>query len=145
MNCTSYAPQLEPVHEGKQPKGVEHPVVHFRGTRKLCRADQIRPEPTSKSRCVADRRREARNCPLTAVERRLLSIRDELVGRAWQLGKVLPAIKGPGGTRQKWMVWLPDGNSGRRAGLRIAKSSISGRRFFISKRRRFTKGKQVFV
>jgi len=40
------------------------------------------------------RRREARNRPaLAAAEGRLLSIRDELFGHAWQLGKLLPAIK----------------------------------------------------
>jgi hypothetical protein len=65
---------------------------------------------------------------LAAAERRLLSVRDELFGHAWQLGKLLPAIKERVG-HGKWMIWLPGGNSGRRARLRIAKSSISGRRF----------------
>ena len=64
---------------------------------------------------------------LAAAEGRLLSIRDELFGRAWQLGKLLPAIKERVG-HGKWMIWLPDGNSGSRARLRIAKSSISKHR-----------------
>jgi hypothetical protein len=64
---------------------------------------------------------------LAAAEGRLLSIRDELFGRAWQLGKLLPAIKERVGDG-KWMIWLPDGKSGRRTRLRIAKSSISKHR-----------------
>jgi hypothetical protein len=69
---------------------------------------------------------------LAAAEGRLLSIRDELFGRAWQLGKLLPAIKERVG-HGKWMIWLPDGNSGRRARLRIPKSSISKRFFSFQK------------
>jgi hypothetical protein len=45
---------------------------------------------------------------LAAAEGRLLSIRDELFGRAWQLGKLLPAIK-ERVRHGKWMIWLPDG------------------------------------
>jgi hypothetical protein len=33
MNRTAYAPQLSLLHDGKQPEGVEHPVVHFRRLR----------------------------------------------------------------------------------------------------------------
>ena len=55
-----------------------------------------------------------------------------LFGRAWQLGKLLPAIKDRVG-HGKWMIWLPDGNSGRRSRLRIAKSSISERPFAFQK------------
>jgi hypothetical protein len=69
---------------------------------------------------------------LAAAEGRLLSIRDELFGRAWQLGKLLPAIKERVG-HGKWMIWLPDGNSGRRARLRKAKSALSKHRFSIRK------------
>jgi hypothetical protein len=65
---------------------------------------------------------------LAAADGRLPSIRDELFGRAWQLGKLLPVIKERVG-HGKWMIWLPDGNSGRRARLRIAKSSLSKRSF----------------
>jgi len=69
---------------------------------------------------------------LAAAEGRLLSIRDELFGRAWQLGKLLPAIKERVG-HGKWMIWLPDGNSGSHAKLRISKSSISKRSFSFQK------------
>ena len=69
---------------------------------------------------------------LAAAEGRLLSIRDELFGRAWQLGKLLPAIKERVG-HGKWMIWLPDGNSGRRARLRIPKSLISKPSFLFHK------------
>jgi hypothetical protein len=69
---------------------------------------------------------------LATTEGRLFSIRDELFGHAWQLGKLLPAIKEPVG-HGKWMIWLPDGNSGRRARLRITKSSISKHRFSFQK------------
>jgi len=65
---------------------------------------------------------------LAAAEGRLLSIRDELFRRAWQLGKLLPAIKERVG-HGKWMIWLPDGNSGRRARLRNSKSAISKHHF----------------
>jgi hypothetical protein len=40
---------------------------------------------------------------LAAAEGRLLSIRDELFGRAWQLGRLLPAIKDRVG-HGKWMI-----------------------------------------
>jgi len=40
---------------------------------------------------------------LAAAEGRLLSIRDELFGRAWQLGKLLAAIKERVG-HGKWMI-----------------------------------------
>ena len=80
---------------------------------------------------------------LAAAEGRLLSIRDELFGRAWQLGKLLPAIKDRVG-HGKWMIWLPDGNSGRGARLRIAKPSISEPCFSLQFVTRFTRGKQVF-
>jgi hypothetical protein len=74
----------------------------------------------------------------------LLSIRKELFGRAWQLGKLLPAVK-DGVGHGKWMIWLPDGNSGRISRLRIAKSSISERLFAFQKKNRFTRGKRDFV
>jgi hypothetical protein len=81
---------------------------------------------------------------LAAAEGRLLSIRDELFERAWQLGKLLPAIKERVG-HAKWMIWLPDGNSGRRARLRIAKLSISGRRFSFQAEGVLRMEKQVSV
>jgi hypothetical protein len=132
MNCTAYALQLEPVYEGKQPMGVEHPVVHFRGTRKLCRADQKRPVPTSKSRCVADREVKHAIAQLAAAERRLLSIHDELFGRAWQLGKLLPAIKDRVG-HGKWNDLATGWQLWQTLQTRIAKSSISERRFAFQK------------
>src|SRR5437762_2027019 len=49
---------------------------------------------------------------LAAAEGRLLSIRDELFGRAWQLGKLLPAIK-ERVEHGKWIIWLSDDNSRR--------------------------------
>ena len=80
---------------------------------------------------------------LAAAEGRLLSIRDELFGRAWQLGKLLPAIKDRVG-HGKWMIWLPDGNSGRRSdlGLRNRRFQNVPLRF---KNNRFTRGKRDFV
>jgi hypothetical protein len=44
----------------------------------------------------------------------------------------------------KWMIWLPDGNSGRRTRLRIAKSSISKHRFLFHNATIFTTEKQDF-
>jgi hypothetical protein len=40
---------------------------------------------------------------LAPAQGRLLSIRDELFGRAWQLGRLLPAIKDRVG-HGKWMI-----------------------------------------
>jgi hypothetical protein len=88
--------------------------------------------PTSKSRRVAHQRREARNRQLAAVEERLLSIFDELFGRAWQFGKLLPRHKDRVGDG-KWIIWLPDGNSGTRVRLRISKTSIPKHRFSFQK------------
>ena len=45
--------------------------------------------PTTKSRCDV----KGAIVQLAAAEGRLLSIRDELFGHAWQLEKLLPAIK----------------------------------------------------
>jgi hypothetical protein len=61
-----------------------------------------------------------------------LAAAEGLFGRAWQLGKLLPAIKERVG-HGKWIIWLSDDNSGRRARLRIAKSSISKRSFSFQK------------
>ena len=50
---------------------------------------------------------------LAAAEGRLLSIRDELFGRAWQLGRLLPAIKDRVGHGKwidlatGWQLWQP--------------------------------------
>jgi hypothetical protein len=76
--------------------------------------------------------RNAQSRELAVAEGRLLSVRNEILDRAWQLGKLLPAIKDRVG-HGKWMIWLPDGNFGRRARLRIAKSSISKRSFSFKK------------
>jgi hypothetical protein len=73
----------------------------------------------------------------------LLSIRKELFGRARQLGKLLPAIKDRVG-HDKWMIWLPDGNSGRRSRLRITKSSILNVPLRFNNYR-FTRGIRDFV
>jgi len=48
--------------------------------------------PSSNRAAVADRRREAGNRRASGSGGRLLSIHDELFGRAWQLGKLLAAI-----------------------------------------------------
>ncbi len=43
---------------------------------------------------------------LAAAERRLLSIRNEILGRAWQLGKLLPAIKERVGHGRGWSAFI---------------------------------------